>query len=189
MFLEFFLLSNFEPLLPKWQRALKTKASPLSGMPDIAMSLFVGWLVLWLPMMAVRHLSHAKKYWINTPVFTSPLFSEWGTPRYFEELLSAFCLPEHGPGDPEYVDQDPLQSVRKWFDLLAAFWRTNYKAASIPVEDETMVVWTSQGAHLTYLPRKPTPLGIMLKTICDASSRVLLGREFCEGKEGNRLKR
>ena len=103
--------------------------------------------------------------------------------RYFEELLSVFSLPEYQPGDPEYVPDDPLQNVRKSFDLLAATFREAFVAGTIIVVDETMIFWTGMGIHLTYLPRKPTPLGIMLKTICGASTRILLGWEFCEGKE------
>lgn len=47
-----------------------------------------------------------------------------------------------------------------------------------------MVFWVGQGsAHLTYIPRKPTPLGIMLKTICDTSSGIMVGAEFVESAE------
>jgi Transposase IS4 len=103
--------------------------------------------------------------------------------KYFEELLSVFPLPEYQPGDPEYVPDDPLHSVRKWFDLLVATFHKAFVAGTIIVVDETMIFWTGMGIHLTYLPRKPTPLGIMSKTICDASTRILLSWEFCEGKE------
>jgi len=37
--------------------------------------------------------------------------------------------------------------------------------------------------HLTYMPRKPTSLGIMLKTVADSESRVLLNMELVEPKE------
>jgi hypothetical protein len=84
---------------------------------------------------------------------------------------------------------DPLQSVRKWYDLLAAYWRSSYKAGTILVVDETMVFWTGQEVHLTDLPRKPTPLGVMLKTICDGASGVFLGWEFTEGKYIDQQKR
>jgi hypothetical protein len=79
--------------------------------------------------------------------------------------------------------EDPLQDVRKWFDLLAETWRAAYHAGTTLTIDETMIFWTGLGVHLTYLPRKPTPLRIMLKTICNATSRISLGWEFCEGKE------
>jgi hypothetical protein len=51
-----------------------------------------------------------------------------------------------------------------------------------------MVFWTGQGAHLTYMPRKPTSLSIQLKTIYDASSRVLLGWELIERNDADRQK-
>lgn len=188
MFFRFFPLNSIEPLLPKWQQISKEKASPLSGMPNINKALFVGWIALWVQMMVVN-LPSRKMYWEKSRVMHFPLFHEWGSWRYFEELLSIFHLPEYQPGDTEYLPDDPLQSVRKWYNILAEYWRENYKAGSIIVVDETMVFWTGQGVHLTYLPRKPTPVGVMLKTICDASSRVLLGWEFCEGKEADRKKR
>jgi hypothetical protein len=94
-------------------------------MPEITMGLFVGWLALLVAMMVVS-LPGRKMYWERTAAFSCPLFLEWGSHRYFEELLSIFFLPEHGPGDPEYIPDDPLQSVRKWFDLLATFWGRCY---------------------------------------------------------------
>jgi hypothetical protein len=59
----------------------------------------------------------------------------------------------------------------------------SYRAGTILTIDETLVFWTGMGVHLTYLPWKPTSVGVMLKTICDVSSRVFLGWEFCEVKE------
>ena len=47
-----------------------------------------------------------------------------------------------------------------------------------------MIFWVSTGsAHLTYIPRKPTPLGIMLKTVCDVSSGTMIGAELVESAE------
>jgi len=44
----------------------------------------------------------------------------------------------------------------------------------IPV-DETMVFWTGLGpVHLTYIPRKPSPLGIMFKVRVLARGRRML---------------
>jgi hypothetical protein len=162
MFLKFFPLHVFEPLVPKWQHDAKSKESPQSGMPEITMSLFVGWLALWVAMMVV-HLPSRDMYWnsLQDAIYNCPLFHEWGLHRYFEELLSVFSLPEYGPDDPQYLPEDPLQSVRKWYDLLAAYWHSSYKAGTILVVDESMVFWTGQGVHLTYLPRKPTPVGVI----------------------------
>jgi hypothetical protein len=41
------------------------------------------------------------------------MFPDWGTHRYFEELLSVFSLPEYGPDDPEYNPNEPLKFVAK----------------------------------------------------------------------------
>lgn len=45
-------------------------------------------------------------------------------------------------------------------------------------------MWTgvTQG-HLTYLPRKPTELGFMLKTLVDGDSGILLVAEIAEDKD------
>ena len=50
--------------------------------------------------------------------------------------------------------------------------------------DETMVFWvgTAEG-KLMFIPRKPTPLGFMLKTIVDTESGILVNAEIVEGAE------
>ena len=58
------------------------------------------------------------------------------------------------------------------------------------VIDETMIWWTGlSSGHLTFLPRKPTPLGFQLKTVVDGSSGVLLALEIVEGKEVDSAKK
>ena len=47
-----------------------------------------------------------------------------------------------------------------------------------------MIMWVGGGeVHLKYIPRKPTPLGIMLKTLVDGSTGILLACEIVEAKE------
>lgn len=47
-----------------------------------------------------------------------------------------------------------------------------------------MIFWVGTGdVHLTYIPRKPTPLGIMLKTGCCSSSGVMVRAELCEAAD------
>lgn len=50
--------------------------------------------------------------------------------------------------------------------------------------DETMVFWVgiSEG-KLMFIPRKPTPLGFMLKTIVDTATGILLNADIVEGAE------
>lgn len=44
-------------------------------------------------------------------------------------------------------------------------------------------------AHLTLIPRKPTPLGFMFKVVCCASSKIMLFFEPVEGKLVDREKK
>ena len=49
--------------------------------------------------------------------------------------------------------------------------------------DESMIHWAAEcGAHFTYLPRKPTPLGIGIKCMVDHTSGIMLCADLLEGK-------
>jgi hypothetical protein len=138
-------------------------------------------------MMVVQLPSHAM-YWESSPAFSAYMFTDWGTARLFEEWLSVLSLSEYQEEEHGWWQNDSLQEVRKWFDLLVKTWRAAYHAGTTLTIDETLIFWIGLGVRLTYLPRKPTSLGVMLKTICNASSRILLGWEFCEGKGVDSLK-
>jgi hypothetical protein len=52
-----------------------------------------------------------------------------------------------------------------------------------------MIGWTgATSGKLMFVIRKPTPLGILLNTMCDAASGVMLNAEFNEGAELDKLK-
>ena len=52
-----------------------------------------------------------------------------------------------------------------------------------------MIFWTGTGeVHITYLPRKPTPYGIELKSLCCGETQIILNAEMVEGKEADSLK-
>lgn len=45
-----------------------------------------------------------------------------------------------------------------------------------------MIKWNGQGeCHLTYVPRKPTSMGIMLNTMACSESNICLAAEIEEG--------
>lgn len=47
-----------------------------------------------------------------------------------------------------------------------------------------MIQWEGASPqHQSYVPRKPHSLGFMIKTICDASTRILLNIDIVEGAE------
>lgn len=76
-----------------------------------------------------------------------------------------------------------FDSVRGLLNLFNTTWQAAWAAGPELVIDESMMLWTGEGsAWLIYLPRKPTPLGIMLKTVVDARAGILLNAEICEGK-------
>ena len=46
-----------------------------------------------------------------------------------------------------------------------------------------MVWWTGQGdVHISYIPRKPTPLGIELKTACCGDTSIMVNIDMVEGR-------
>jgi hypothetical protein len=49
-----------------------------------------------------------------------------------------------------------------------------------------MVFWVGVAeGKLMFIPRKPTPLGFMLKTIVDTESGILINAEIVEGAEAD----
>lgn len=79
---------------------------------------------------------------------------------------------------------DGFAQFQEVFKLLLEAWRNAWQPGSVLVCDESMAAWEgATKAHLTLIPRKPTPLGFMFKTMACASSRVLLFFEPVEGKE------
>ena len=55
------------------------------------------------------------------------------------------------------------------------------------VPDESMIEWQGKSGpggipHLSHVPRKPHPLGLELKTLCDASTGMMMVIEIQEGK-------
>jgi hypothetical protein len=42
--------------------------------------------------------------------------------------------------------------------------------------------------HISVLPNKPADKGVLIKTLCDARTRVMVVVEFVESKEERRLK-
>ena len=63
-------------------------------------------------------------------------------------------------------------------------WQESYEPGWLLTADETMLAWEGMGdAHLTFMKRKPTPLGYCMRTTTCSLSGILLVCEFCEGKE------
>eukprot|EP00798_Chlamydomonas_sp_ICE-L_P002138 gene2138-18187_t len=103
--------------------------------------------------------------------------------NYFDEIVAALTLPP-----PEVSRRnDPFGPVRTWLTECNKAWQEAALAGTMLIPDETMIFWTGLGGHLTYMPRKPTPLGICLKSLAD-TSRIVFNVELVEGKEQDSLK-
>ena len=84
----------------------------------------------------------------------------------------------------EGSDDDPFEPVRGLFNHTIRLWQINWVPGSHLTIDESMVQW--EGAtegHLSYIPRKPHPLGFQMKTLCDARAGCYINAEFVEGRE------
>ena len=80
--------------------------------------------------------------------------------------------------------------VQPFLDATTAAWRKAWRPGHCLVIDESMVYWQgSTSGHITFMPRKPTPLGFCMRTLACASSNVLLNAELCDSKEREALKR
>ena len=78
---------------------------------------------------------------------------------------------------------DPWREVRWLVDGHNANRKATVTASWLVVVDETMWAWTGQGMpHLSFVKRKPEPLGAEVKNLCDGLSGVMLYLELQEGK-------
>lgn len=108
-----------------------------------------------------------------------------------EDEDEAFLLCETGNQlEAEKAKKEPMElvddfgEVRYFFNMVVKQWQDAYAPGTYLVADESMVFWVGTGsAHLTYIPRKPTPLGIMLKTVVDQQTGILVNAEIVEAAE------
>jgi hypothetical protein len=102
-------------------------------------------------------------------ILSSDKFDRWK--RYLSE----------GPADARA--SDPWREVRWLVDGYNANRKATVTASWLVVVDETMWAWTGQGMpHLSFVKRKPEPLGAEVKNLCDGLSGVMLYLELQEGK-------
>jgi hypothetical protein len=104
--------------------------------------------------------------------------------------FAAYDGGEQLPDGRRAFSDDPLRSVRRFCDEVQQCWQDVFVPGSVMVADKTMIGLTgATNIHLTVFPNKPTSTGVCLKTLCDASTRVMSATEFVEGKAEQVLKR
>ena len=75
--------------------------------------------------------------------------------------------------------------VNHWLKACTSKWQLKFSPGFVITFDETMWSWSGLRGdlHLTYLPRKPKPLGWMLKTTCCAITGVYINSKLTMKKE------
>ena len=82
------------------------------------------------------------------------------------------------------ASDDPWYQVRYLFSGFNENRRRTINPSWLQVVDETMFAWTGNGMpHLSFVKRKPEPLGAEIKNLCDGESGVMLFMELQEGKD------
>ena len=86
-------------------------------------------------------------------------------------------------GPANASESDPWREVRWLIKGHNENRKKTITASWLVVVDETMWAWTGQGMpHLSFVKRKPEPLGAEVKNLCDGASGVMLCLELQEGK-------
>jgi len=115
----------------------------------------------------------------------APNFGRWIPQRRFEDIRATahFAF-----ADMESTAQDPWGWFRPVVERFNANRKVNVKQDPVFVGDESMSEWqprsTALGGlpNLSFIKRKPKPLGTEFKNICDAAHGMMLYLEIQEGK-------
>ena len=85
------------------------------------------------------------------------------------------------------LTEQPWGEVMWFIDGFNETRNREFRAGSRLTPDESMIGWQGQSGaggipHLSFVKRKPKPLGAEFKTVCDGSTGMLLHLEIQEGK-------
>ena len=133
-----------------------------------------------------------RDYWsiVDSDLLPAPAFGQrFGMSRDRFELLVR-CTTFHDPQEDTAIPLDPWRQVRTFIDKFNANRAENVVPGWVLVVDESTSKWRSLGdwydlgmPHVTKIPRKPEPVGLELKDMCDGESGIMLYLEIMEGKE------
>jgi hypothetical protein len=91
-------------------------------------------------------------------------------------------------GTETLKESDPWAEVRWLVDGFNATRKQQFKCGWIVTHDESMIQWTGASGpptgmpNMSYVPRKPVPLGCEVKCVADGTSGVMMYIELQEGK-------
>jgi hypothetical protein len=189
LFLAFFPMELVEPRFEHWRaHARENDRKRLANLNRPIFMVFFA-LVLKMGLTGLRRREH---------YFTDAVEASTMSQAVFLNLMyttrdAGFAAYQEGSPLPDgrtaFID-DPLRLVRRFFDEVQQVWHDVYVPGAVMVVDETMVGWTgATNIHITVLPKKPTSRGVCLKTISDASTRVMVAMEFVEAGTEQGIKR
>lgn len=159
------------------------------------------WLGVWYYMLAFPQIGDRRDYFTprNEQWRFGPrhFIEEWlkrgdnGTYKgitWFENMEQCFSLPT--VDDQTARDNDKFFEVRHMWESFRKHFVDQVSPGWLVCLDESMIKWMGCGMPgLMTVPRKPTPIGLELHTLCDAQSGVLVNYEVYEGKEAMEKKK
>lgn len=182
-----------------WDRQLTYTNVRLLGTDKINAKLTRGELKRWWGYslaLSIHTGIPLEKMWSDTPMPNSilppPRMGRHGMPYARWKKIRANLT--FGPSDEESLRADNWSFIRGMIDM----YNTHRSVAVCPgwllTMDELMVAWRGrQGVldpnkcpKISWVPRKPEPLGVEHKCTADALSGMMLFLEICEGKEAHK---
>ncbi|KAG8302911.1 hypothetical protein J6590_020665 [Homalodisca vitripennis] len=133
--------------------------------------------------MSINMLAVRRNYWSTE---TDGLFPASAFGSRFEEILMAmaFAMPE------DKRNGDRWHQVRPLINMSVTHWRQSFSPGFKLTVDESMFAWYGKGNYrengmpaVMKIKRKPKGVVCEVKTICDSTSRIMIGLEINEGKE------
>jgi hypothetical protein len=91
------------------------------------------------------------------------------------------------PAEREKLRLNPWAQIDPWVDGFNAAWLREVKPGSCLTPDESMFEWQGKSGHgglphLSYIKRKPKPLGTELKSVCEGTMGMCVYIEIQKGK-------
>ena len=131
-----------------------------------------------------------KDYWSlqDSKLFPAPAFGQrFGMSRNrFTVLVKRLKM--YDPALDAANPQDPWRAIRTFIDEFNNNRRKTVTPGWVCVVDESTTKWRGLGdwyelgmPHITKIPRKPEPVGLEIKDLCDGESGIMLFIEIMEG--------
>lgn len=99
--------------------------------------------------------------------------------KWFENMLTCFTLPTGS-----VPESDPFHATRYMWECCRKHFVECVSPGWLITLDESMVKWKGRAMPgLMVVPRKPTPVGLEVHTLCCSLSGILVNFEIFEGKE------